>query len=136
MYKENLALNKLQWLICHKTQPIAQLAGAVEYTVSLQRGKTPSNKCPRYDTKQSNGEFPVMSEFWRMWSIPSLSSSSGPLWPGVVAPDRVLSMGQIGPVEWVLYKSLTAHWIIQKKDHLYNKPLLRFNCIIHLETKW
>ena len=21
MYKENLALNNLQWLICHKTQP-------------------------------------------------------------------------------------------------------------------
>ena len=21
MYKEDLALNKLQWLICHKTQP-------------------------------------------------------------------------------------------------------------------
>ena len=32
MYKENLALNNLQWLICHKTQPHpAQLAGAVEY---------------------------------------------------------------------------------------------------------
>ena len=31
-----------------------------------------------------------------MWSTPSLTSLTGPLWPGVVAPDRVLS---IGPIE-------------------------------------
>ena len=30
-----------------------------------------------------------------MWSTPLLLSLSGPLWPGVVAPDRVLFMGQI-----------------------------------------
>ena len=30
-----------------------------------------------------------------MQSTPSLPSLSGPLWPGVVAPERVLSMGQI-----------------------------------------
>ena len=30
-----------------------------------------------------------------MQSTPSLPSLLGPLWPGVVAPDRVLSMGQI-----------------------------------------
>ena len=30
----------------------------------LQRGKTPPrNECPRYDTKQSDGEVPVMPEF-------------------------------------------------------------------------
>ena len=36
MYKKDLALNNLQWLICHETQPnqivYAKLAGAVEYT--------------------------------------------------------------------------------------------------------
>ena len=32
-----------------------------------------------------------MLELWRMWSIPSLPL----LWPGVVAPGRVLSMCQI-----------------------------------------
>ena len=42
MYKEDLALNNLQLLICHETQPnkftnrhtqtLVQLAGAVEYT--------------------------------------------------------------------------------------------------------
>ena len=30
-----------------------------------------------------------------MQSTPSLPSLPGPLWPGVVAPDRVQSMGRI-----------------------------------------
>ena len=30
-----------------------------------------------------------------MWSTPSLPSPPGPLRPGVIAPDRVLSMSQI-----------------------------------------
>ena len=30
-----------------------------------------------------------------MQSSPSLPSLLGPLWPGVVAPDSILSMGQI-----------------------------------------
>ena len=58
-------------------------------TASLQRGKTPHpNKCPGYDTKQSTGEASLMLELWGMWSTPSLSSLSGSLWPGVIAPDR------------------------------------------------
>ena len=36
-----------------------------------------------------------MLEFWRMQSTPSLPLLPDPLWPGVVAPDRVLSMSQI-----------------------------------------
>ena len=35
-----------------------------------------------------------MLELWEMLSTPLLSSLPGPLLPGVVAPDRVLSMGQ------------------------------------------
>ena len=35
-----------------------------------------------------------MLELWVMWSTSSLSSLPGPLWPGVVAPDRVLYIGQ------------------------------------------
>ena len=65
----------------------AQLAGAIEYTDYI------SAECPRYDIKQSDGEVPVMLEFWGMWSTPLLPLLPGPLWPGVVAPDRVLSMG-------------------------------------------
>ena len=40
-------------------------------------------------------EAPVMLELWGMWSTPSLQSLANPLWHGVVAPDRVLFMGQI-----------------------------------------
>ena len=36
-----------------------------------------------------------MLELWRMQITSSLLSLPGQLWPGVVAPDRVLSMGQI-----------------------------------------
>ena len=36
-----------------------------------------------------------MLELWGISSTPSLPSLPGPLWPGVVAPDEVLSMGQI-----------------------------------------
>ena len=36
-----------------------------------------------------------MLELWEMRSTPSLPPLVGPLWPGVVAPDRVLSMSQI-----------------------------------------
>ena len=53
----------------------------------------PHNECPGYDTKQSDGEVPVMLELWGMQSTPLLQSPSGPLWPGVVAPDKALSIG-------------------------------------------
>ena len=36
-----------------------------------------------------------MLELWGMQSILSVQSLLGPIWPGVVAPDRVLSLGQI-----------------------------------------
>ena len=36
-----------------------------------------------------------MVELRGIWSTPLLPSLPGPLKPGVVAPDRVLSMGQI-----------------------------------------
>ena len=78
-----------------KTCLTSQSAGAAEYTASLQRAKTPCNECPGYDTEQFDGEASVMQEFGGMQSTPSLLSLPGPLWPGVVAPDRVLSMSQI-----------------------------------------
>ena len=60
-------------------------------------GKTPHppNESPRYDAKQFNGEALVMQELWGMQSTPLFQSLPGPLWPGVVAPDRVLSMCQM-----------------------------------------
>ena len=48
-----------------------------------------------YAIKQFDGKASVMLELWGMQSTPLLPSPPGPLWPGVVAPDRVLSMSQI-----------------------------------------
>ena len=106
MYKEDLVLNNLQWLIYHIIQPItclhsviyqiflAQSVGAVEYTDGTSaEEKDPPNECPGYDTKQSDGEVPAVLELWEMRGTPSLPLLPGPLWPGVVAPDRTLSMG-------------------------------------------
>ena len=36
-----------------------------------------------------------MLELWEMQSTPLLPSLPDPLWPAVVAPNRVLSIGQI-----------------------------------------
>ena len=48
-------------------------------TASLQRGKTPTpNECPRYDTKQSDGEAPIL-ELWGMCNTPLLPLLTGPL---------------------------------------------------------
>ena len=55
----------------------------------LCRGiRSPHNEFPWYDTKQSDGEVPVILELWGMWSIPLLPLLPGPLWPGVVAPVK------------------------------------------------
>ena len=61
----------------------------------LCRGVRPPtpNECPGYDTKQSNGEVPVMLELWGMQSSHSLPSLPAPLWPG---EDHL-----IGPYLWV-----------------------------------
>ena len=73
---------------------IAQSSGAVEYTDCIGV-RPPHNVCPGYDTKQSDGKVQVMLELWGMQSNPSLPSLPGLLRPRVVAPDRVLSLGQI-----------------------------------------
>ena len=59
------------------------------------------------DIKQFDGEAPVMMELWEMQSTPSLLSLTGPLWPGVVAPDRVLSMCRLE-----LNSVLMLNWIV------------------------
>ena len=65
------------------------------YRLHLCRGvrNPPPNKFPVYDTKQSNGEVPVMLGRWGIQSTSSLPLLPGPLWAGMVAPDRTLSMG-------------------------------------------
>ena len=86
-------------LCCHTSKRnITQLSGAVEYTNCLYcRVVIPHllNECPGYDSKQSDGGVPVMQGLWGMQSTLSLPSLPCSLWLGVVAPDRVQSMGKI-----------------------------------------
>ena len=75
---------------------MAHLAGSAEYTGFIYaEGYGSPNECPGYETKQSDGEAPGMLKLWGMRSTPLLPSLPAPFWPGVVAPDRVLSMGQV-----------------------------------------
>ena len=98
---------------------VAQLARAVEYIDCISaEGEDlphPPNECPRYDTKQSDGKIPVMLELWEMQSTPSLPLLPGPLWPRVVVPDKILSVGLIE-----LNCILMQNWIIWNRTiHLY-----------------
>ena len=77
--------------------------------------KPPPNEYLGYNTKQSNGQAPEMLELGEMQSTPSLQSLSGPLWPRVVAPDRVLSMGHLNVCKWMTdVKLLLLHRNIWK----------------------
>ena len=77
--------------------------------------RPPSNESPGYDTKQSDGEAPVL-EFWKMWSIPSLLLLPDPLWLRVVVPDRVIGQGSNRTVwpckpcanKWFMFDHLTV----------------------------
>ena len=68
-------------------QSLAQSVGAIEYIDNFSAsGLDPiHNEGSRYDTKQSDGEVPVMLELWRMQSTSSLPLLPSPLWSGVVA---------------------------------------------------
>ena len=60
-------------------------------------------ECPGYVTKQSDDEVLAKLELWGKWSIPSLSSLPGPLWPGVVTTDK-------GPI--YALKELNSGWSV------------------------
>ena len=45
-----------------------------------------------------------------MWSTPSLPLPSSPLWPGMVTPDRALSMGLVKQTMWA------NKWLMQNCD--------------------
>ena len=75
---------------------LAQSAGAAEYTDCISvKGSDSPNKCPDNDIKQFDGEVLVILELWGIQSTPSLPLLPGPLCPGVVATDRVVSVDQI-----------------------------------------
>ena len=77
-----------------KIQILSKLMGLLNTpTAPLPRDKTPLLMNVLYGTKQSDGEVPVILELWEMRRSPSLPLLPGPLWPGMVAPERVPSMG-------------------------------------------
>ena len=57
-----------------------------------RRVRPPTNACLGYDTKQYDGEAPVLQGLLGMRSTPSVPLIPGPLCPGGVTPDGVLSM--------------------------------------------
>ena len=64
-------------------------------SASFQKYKTPSpNEYPGYDAKPSDDKYSTL-DLREMWSMLSLPLPLGPLWPRVVAPDKVPSMAQI-----------------------------------------
>ena len=68
--------------------------GCRRHRLLLCRGIRPlPNECPSIDTKQFDDEVPAVLELWVMASTPALPSLLGPLLPGLVAPDRALSIG-------------------------------------------
>ena len=59
------------------------------HRLHLCRGvKLPPHESPRYNFKPSDSEASGMLELWGMWSTPSLPLLPGPLWPGMVAPEK------------------------------------------------
>ena len=93
-----------------------------------------TNMCPGYDTKQSNGEATVMLELWGMWSTSSMLLLPSPYWPGVVALDGVLYMGQIElncvlMLKWILWNRT----VLTFKVCTYTKlNCLKLNCFCML----
>ena len=88
-----------------------------------------------YDTKQLDGEAPVMLEFWGRWGIPSLPSLPGPHWPRVVAPSRVLSRSQIElncvfMINWIVWNRTVfmLNWIV------WNRTFTCFKMVLALIT--
>ena len=62
----------------------------------------------------------------------------GPLLPGVVAPDRVLSMGQIEHLSWVQTNDLCKIELfeIELFYYLFVNKWLMFNWIIIQKNTW
>ena len=52
-----------------------------------------ADEYPGYDTKQSDGEIPVILELWEMQSYSSLPSFPRPFWSEMLASYRILSIG-------------------------------------------
>ena len=116
-------------IICAMYRQKYYPAGAVEYTdfSSAEGQAPPTNECPANDTKQSDGVVPVMPELWGIRSTSSLPSLPGPLWPGVVAPDKspIYGLNRTKPwfleftgVFWHLNCVFMLNWIVSNRTIL------------------
>ena len=90
--------------------PVAQFARAVEYTdcISAVGLDSPPSECPRYDTKQSDGEVPVI-----LWQ--------GPIY-GLNRTNGILMLN------WIVW----LNWIAWNRNVLTIKPYLHLNCVLML----
>ena len=99
------------------------------HRLHLCRGVRLPNKYPGYDTKQSDSEAPVMLELWGMQSTPSLLLLPGPLWPRVVAPDKVLSnqieLNCVITLDWIVWNQMFLHLTVYTQ-----KTVLILNWIV------
>ena len=95
---------------------LAQSSGAVNiHWLLLCRGVTSQTCVLDMHIEQYNAKVPVLLELWEMRFTPSLSWLPSPLWSGVVAPDRFLSMGKI-----LLNCVLMLNWIVWIRTHWQN----------------
>ena len=128
----NLAINNLQGLICHKTQPtnlvlsvfIRGFLSHVSHN-AMERSKTSL----RFSWIRHWTIWWWGSNFGNLgvWSISSLPVLPGPLWPGAVALDWFLSMGQIEQIVckqmtdvklWLLNSNTWNHLTVCKTDQV------------------
>ena len=82
----HLTLRLYHWKRYESEYSFSQLAA------SLQRVKTCSTRVLIMTLKNLMVR---LQQWWSFGNTPSLPSLPGSLWPGTVAPDRVLSMGKI-----------------------------------------
>ena len=102
------------------------LPSLVGYSCRIQRlhlcrGVTPPPECPGYDIKQSDGEASTL-EIWENVEYPFIAITARST---LIAPDRVLSMGQLEQTVcankwhvklWLLYSNTWSHLTVYKKE--------------------
>ena len=96
-----ISFTNLSWWIINGVCETASLLCSISWGFSIHRlhlcrGVRPppqKNQCPWYDTKESDGEVPVMLKILRWQSTHSLPLLPGPLGPRMVALEWALSLG-------------------------------------------
>ena len=73
----------------------------------------------------------VILELSEMLNTASLPSLPGPLWLGVIAPDRALSIGQIE-----LNGVLLLNWIVLNRTDFDIEIVLHWNVLFVIDMFW